>query len=271
MSGTGALAGGRDAFEREAWSDARTLLAQADRETPLEPEDLERLAAATFLIGDEAACIDALTRAHHGFLERAEPIAAARNAIRLAHAMLQQPASQAQATGWLARARRLIDECATDCAERGFLLCAEAFLSVRANDVVTAGALFGQAAEIASRFKDRDVLALARHGQGRVLLGQDKIPEGFAMLDEVMVSVTCGEVDPIISGIVYCSVLSAVSRSLRSAPRKRVDHRADRVVRCTSRHALQGRMPRAPVGDAAVAGRLGGSARRSGTGVRANR
>jgi DNA-binding CsgD family transcriptional regulator len=209
MSGTGALAGGRDAFEREAWSDARTLLAQADRETPLEPEDLERLAAATFLIGDEAACIDALTRAHHGFLERAEPIAAARNAIRLAHAMLQQPASQAQATGWLARARRLIDECATDCAERGFLLCAEAFLSVRANDVVTAGALFGQAAEIASRFKDRDVLALARHGQGRVLLGQDKIPEGFAMLDEVMVSVTCGEVDPIISGIVYCSVLSA--------------------------------------------------------------
>src|SRR5262245_15664914 len=41
MSGTGALARGRDAFEREAWSDARTLLTEADRETPLQPEDLE--------------------------------------------------------------------------------------------------------------------------------------------------------------------------------------------------------------------------------------
>jgi len=205
----GALARGRDAFDREAWSDARTLLAQADADTPLEPEDLERLAAATFLVGEEAACIDALTRAHHGFLERGDPVAAARNAVRLAHTMLQQPALQAQATGWIARARRLIDECATDCAERGFLLCAEAFMRVRTNDPVAAGTLFAEAAEVGARFKDPDVLALARHGQGRVLLVQNRTTEGFAMLDEVMVSVTCGEVDPIISGVVYCSVLSA--------------------------------------------------------------
>src|SRR5262245_54194832 len=151
MSGEGTLACGRDAFARETWSDACDLLAQADRETPLEPEDLERLAAATFLVGDEAACIDALTRAHHGFLERGDQVAAARNAIRLAHTMLQQPAMQAQATGWIARARRLIDECATDCAERGLLLCAEAFLKVRANDAIGAGALFAQAADVGAR------------------------------------------------------------------------------------------------------------------------
>jgi len=209
MSGARALADGRDAFKREAWSDAWTLLATADRETPLEPQDLERLAAAAFLVGEDTDSIDALTRAHHGFLERGDPISAARNAVRLAFTMFERPALQAQATGWVARARRLLDECATDCAERGFLLCAEAFMRVRANDAAGADVLFGQAVDVGARFKDRNVLALARHGQGRALLFQNKPAEGFAMLDEVMVSVTCGEVDPIISGVVYCSVLSA--------------------------------------------------------------
>ena len=181
----------------------------ADDETPLEPDNLERLAAAAFLVGEDAACLDALTRAHHGFLQRGDPVPAARNAVRLAFTMFERPALQAQAAGWVARARRLFDECAIDCAERGFLLCAEAFMKVRTNDPAGAGTLFAQAVDVGTRFKDRDVLALARHGQGRVLLFQNKTPEGFAMLDEVMVSVTCGEVEPIVSGVVYCSVLSA--------------------------------------------------------------
>ena len=209
MSATGTLARGRDAFEREAWSDAYSLLAQADRDAPLEPDDLDRLATAAFLVGEDAASIDALTRAHHALLQHGDPIRAARSAVWIAFAMFDRPALQAQATGWVARARRLFDENAADCAERGFLLCAEGFLRVRANDGAGADALFGQAVDIGARFKDRDVLALARHGQGRILLFQNRTTEGFAILDEVMVSVTCGEVHPIISGVVYCSVLSA--------------------------------------------------------------
>jgi DNA-binding CsgD family transcriptional regulator len=204
----GTLTRGRDAFQREAWSDAFALLAQADREAPLEADDLDRLGTAAFLVGEDTASIDAMTRAHHSFLERGDVIRAARAAVWITFAMFERPALQAQAMGWLARARRLFDECATDCAERGFLLCAEAFGRVRANDAAAASALFGEAVELGARFKNRDVLALARHGHGRVLLVQNRIAEGFAMLDEVMVSVTCGEVHPIISGVVYCSVLS---------------------------------------------------------------
>jgi DNA-binding CsgD family transcriptional regulator len=209
MTGNQTLARGRDAFAREAWSEACQQLMTADAETPLGPEDLDSLATAAFLVGEDTVCVDALTRAHQGFLERDHPIRAARCAIWLSFAMFERPALQSQATGWVARARRIFDECATDCAERGFLLCAEAFMKVRTNDPAGAGTLFSQAIEVGARFKDRDVLALARHGQGRVLLFQNKTADGFAMLDEVMVSVTCGEVHPIISGVVYCSVLSA--------------------------------------------------------------
>jgi len=208
MSATDALSRGRDAYARESWSEAYEQLTNAAHRDPLEPEDFDLLATAAFLVGEDTACIDALTRAHQGFLDRSEPIRAARSAVWIAFSMFERPALQAQATGWVARARRLFDESATDCADLGFQLCVEAFMRVRANDVAGAGALFGQAVDVGTRFKDRDVLALARHGQGRVLLFQNRMAEGFAMLDEVMVSVTCGEVHPIISGIVYCSVLS---------------------------------------------------------------
>ena len=43
--------------------------------------------------------------------------------------------------------------------------------------------MFAEAADVAARFKDRDVLALARHGQARVLLVENRRAEGLSMLD----------------------------------------------------------------------------------------
>lgn len=206
---TEALTRGRLAYAQEAWSEAYVHLTQADQASPLDPEDLDCVATAAFLVGEDAASAAARARAHQVFLERGDTTRAARSAFWLAFSMLDQPNQQAQAAGWLARARRLLDESANECAEQGFLLCAQAFLSIRANDVVAAEVTFRQAAEIGARFKNRDLLALARHGQGRVLLFTNKTAAGLAMLDEVMVSVTCGEVGPLVAGVVYCSVLGA--------------------------------------------------------------
>ena len=204
----GALARGRDAFQREAWSDARTLLAQADREAPLEPDDLDRLATAAFLIGEEAASIDARTRAHQGFVERGETLRAVRSAYFLLLSMHDRPEYQAQAAGWLARAQRLVDEYPDDCAERGLMFCASGLQRVRAGDIAGTEAAFDRAAAVAVRFKDPDLATMARHGQGRMRLAGGRTAEGLAMLDEVMVAVTCGEVSPMIAGILYCSVIS---------------------------------------------------------------
>jgi DNA-binding CsgD family transcriptional regulator len=209
VTATEALTRGRLAYAQEAWSEAYVHLTQADQASPLEPEDLDCLATAAYLVGEDAASIEARTRAHQAFMERGDTIHAARSAFWLAFVMLDRPAQQAQAAGWLGRARRLLDEGATECAEEGFLLCALAFQSVRASDITAAGAAFQQAAVIGARFKDRDLIALARHGQGRVLLGLNKTADGLAILDEVMIGVTCGEVGPLVTGVVYCSVISA--------------------------------------------------------------
>jgi len=209
MPSNGALARGQAAFAREAWADAYRELAGADARASLGPEDLDRLATAAYLVGEDAASAEARARAHAGFLERGDPVRAARSAFWLAFSLQDRPANRAQAGGWLSRARRLLDECGQDCVEHGFLLCALGVQRAGEGDPAAALAAFEQAVAIGTRFRDPDVTALARQGRARCLIRLNRAADGFTLLDEVMVAVTGGEVTPTVAGVVYCSVISA--------------------------------------------------------------
>jgi DNA-binding NarL/FixJ family response regulator len=209
VGSTHTLDSGRAAFDSGAWADAFAGLTAADAQIPLEPEDLDRLSTAAFLIGDEDASVHARSRAHAGFLERGQHVQASRSAFWLAFDLAGVPDQQAQAAGWLARAQRLLEAVKEPCVEQGWLHCAAARQRVAEGDVAAAHALFTQATEIAERFGSPDLMAMARHGQGRTLLGLNRIREGVSLLDEVMVAVSGGEIAPIVAGAVYCSVISA--------------------------------------------------------------
>jgi DNA-binding CsgD family transcriptional regulator len=203
------LRSGRDAFARKAWSAAYEKLAAADVARPLEPEDLERLATAAYLIGDDDASVQAHARAHAAFLARGEARRAARSAFWLAFTMMDRPAHRAQAAGWIARAQRLLDEVGDECAERGWMLCAAGRQRISAGDAGAARDAFREAATLGTRLGDRDLAAMARHGEGRALLAMRRTEPGLALLDEAMVAVTAGELSPIVAGAVYCSVITA--------------------------------------------------------------
>ena len=201
-----ALDRGRTSFGRQAWGDAYAHLSAADREEALGPDDLEQLAIVAHLVGRDAESTDARTRAHHAFLSRGAVPAAARCAFWLGFDLLIQ-GETARSGGWLARGQRLLDDGPYDCVERGYLLVLHALRCMFEGDTATIHATFRQAAEIGERFGDAQLVAFGRLGVGEALLRSGQTAEGLALLDEVMVSVTAGEVSPVGVGIIYCAVI----------------------------------------------------------------
>jgi ATP/maltotriose-dependent transcriptional regulator MalT len=202
---TEALELGRAAFAGQAWADAFDRLSAADRETPLEPGDLERLAAAAFLVGREDESAEAWARAHHERLARGETGPAARCAFWLAFGLLNR-GELARGGGWVARARRVVAD-GPDRAEHGYLLWLAAFQSLLEGETAAALAGFEQAATQGERWGEPDLAALARAGAGRALIRLGRTGPGVALLDEVMVAVETGELSPIVVGDLYCTVL----------------------------------------------------------------
>ena len=60
---------GRASYTAGDWAAAHEALSASDGDEPLEPEDLELLARAAYMLGLDDEYIGGLERAHHGYLE----------------------------------------------------------------------------------------------------------------------------------------------------------------------------------------------------------
>src|SRR5687767_14477834 len=206
MVAEGTVQHARACFEQQSWRDARKLFVAADREAPLEPGDVDRLATCAYLLGDESDAADLLSRAHQAFQQRGDLEQAAWCAFKIGFDLLSL-GQAAHGSGWLARSRRLLEDLGRESVVHGYLLIPDAIRASMGGNPTRGNELFTDAVAIGQRFGDLDLVAIGRQGIGRTLLRMGKIAEGVALFDEVMVSVTAGEVSPIVAGDVYCGVI----------------------------------------------------------------
>lgn len=189
---------------RQEWRDSYRALSEAPRDQ-LATGDLERLAVAAYMIGEDLDAVAGWDEAHRRHLEAGQRAEAARCAFWAALCLMMQ-GRMAHAGGWLSRAEGIIGA-DLDCAASGYLLIPALLGALESDDASGAHDLALQATEIAERCDDADLAALAALGRGQALLALGRAAEGLARLDEVMLSVTAGEVGPIAAGIVYCAVI----------------------------------------------------------------
>jgi DNA-binding CsgD family transcriptional regulator len=203
-----ALESGRASYAREEWDDAFAALSRADRGASLAAADLERLALSAALTGRDDELLATLERLYQAYVDAGDPARAARQGFWLALRLFAL-GETGRAGGWLARAQRLLEGEGHDCVEQGYLLLPVVARHLAAGDYDTACEVAGRAAEIGERFGEADLVALARSMQGRALLREGRVDEGLALLDEAMLAGTGGELSPLVTGLVYCSVIAA--------------------------------------------------------------
>ncbi len=199
---------GRAAHATGAWARAFQHLDAARDEGTLDGEGWDLLAEVAYLTGRDDETGRAWEQAHQAHRRAGDPDRAARSAFWLALWLLLR-GEHARASGWLARAQGLLDEVGVEGASRGYLLVPASIEALAGGDPDRAESLGSTAAAIGRRFDDRDLWALGWLARGEALLAAGDIATGMSVLDEVMISVTVGELSPIATGIVYCAVVEA--------------------------------------------------------------
>jgi class 3 adenylate cyclase len=197
---------GRAAAARGSWRDAYDLLVAAEP-GELSPEDLELIGEAASWTGPTERCIEARERAFGAYLARGDKTAAARVAIALIRDYHLANAGSV-AAGWAKRAERLLED-VPECVEHGYLARRRGVAADARGDSGEARRQLERALEIAQKFGDRDLEALALHNQGAMLVRDGDVEEGWALMDEAAAAAATGDLKPTATGTVYCGTISA--------------------------------------------------------------
>jgi class 3 adenylate cyclase len=204
---TETLETGREASDRHAWQEAVEALTAADRQSPLGPEDLERLGNALWWSARPDASNETLERAFNGYVDGAKPAEAAWVAMTLGY-QASRAANMAVAGGWFARADRLLAD-----LPEGPMHARQAVFAVVGS--LVAGnwdqglQMADHAIELSKRHGEPSALnmALSFKGAGEIFTGN--IEQGLKHIDEAAAAVAFGNLDLRVASDIYCNTIAA--------------------------------------------------------------
>jgi DNA-binding CsgD family transcriptional regulator len=196
----------RAAYARRDWSAARLGLLSARTTNDLELRVLDALAEAMWWLGNIPESLSVAEELYRGLAGSGDHPAAAMKAIILS----LQWGSRGDlmvASGWLNRARRLLQDL-PEGPEHGYLLYLESAMSLDLEeDPGPAWAAAARLDALAHRLADPTLGCLARVLAGLAGVRAGRTEDGFSELDEAMLPVLAGDVAPVWSGDIYCTVI----------------------------------------------------------------
>jgi ATP/maltotriose-dependent transcriptional regulator MalT len=203
MSAMAATEAGWEHFSRAEWEAARAAFAAALDEHPGDPDALDGLGQSLWWLGERDEGITRRTEAYAAYRRQGANRQAGGLAAYLAGEQ-RIDGRPAAASGWLARAERLLSGEPTG-AEHGWLAIENA---KRAEDPADAERHARSALAIAHELANQDVECMALAQIGRAVVGQGRVDDGLALLDEAMAVALGGEAsDPLACGDACCTTL----------------------------------------------------------------
>lgn len=201
----------RQAYALRAWADATEMFLAADADAPLAPEDLEALVWAAAVAARDQAMLDALERLYAHYEAVGDHEQCARTAFwsGLRNMMIGEVS---RGSGWLQRAGAHAEKTGPDCVQRGYLLLPKVLMHRGRGALEDAVGIADEAIAIGQAAGEHDLVALAGGLKGGVLFRLGRIEEGYGPIDETMLLATGGRLSPVVTGIVYCEIVSACCR-----------------------------------------------------------
>jgi tetratricopeptide (TPR) repeat protein len=201
------LDAGRHAAASHTWRDAYDAYSSADAQD-LTPADLERFAEAAYWTGRLDEAINLRERSYAGFVSDGQKVSAS----HVAHTLFwdhTMRGTMSIAQGWLAKAERLLEGLPESVAHARLTMSRGYNALLAEGNLSDALSHLDRAYELGQGFGDRDVVAMALVGKGRVLVHSGEVEKGLALLDEATAAAVSGELQPFTTGSVYCCTIAS--------------------------------------------------------------
>ena len=188
---------------RRDWRASYDAFTQAGEDTALGTDDLDALAVAAWQLGRGKESVRVTERVFTQ-LARTDPPSAAMKAVELGLAWFTRgDLNIAQA--WMNRARRLLDGTPVG-PTNGYLAYLDALMVMQ--DAEALAVRVQTLRDICSRIDTPALTALCHVAEALAAIGEARMTEAFALLDEAMLPVLAGQVPLDWAGDIYCVVLN---------------------------------------------------------------
>lgn len=197
-----------DAHRRGDWARAFDLFVAAREVGDLAADDLSRLSRMAWWLGHVETLLDAGASAFHAFVAADRSHDAALKALELGMSLCLRGEEEA-GSGWIGRAERQLMALPEGPAHGyvRYVMTVEAGLA--GDDMEGVAEAARQVAALGRRHDDPNLVALGAVGEGRSLVKRGEVAAGMRLLDEAMVDVAGGDLEPEWVGNIYCHCMAA--------------------------------------------------------------